>query len=351
MDRPHLKVRAWLEEKEESLSPNAAKSRLSKGRLRTEEPSPTRTAFQRDRDRIIHCKAFRRLKHKTQVFIAPLGDHYVTRLTHTLEVSQIGRSIARGLNLNEDLAEAIALGHDLGHTPFGHTGEDILNEISPFGFKHNDQSLRVVDQIENGGRGLNLTFEVREGIAKHSKSRSGIFGEGWETVGSLEGQICKIADVIAYINHDLDDALRAGVITEDDIPGLATSVLGESHSQRIDTIVCDILDSSWDARGEGLTTKQIEPIIGMSAPVNEAMNALRDFLFERVYDSELVNREADNARRVVRRLYEHFMGHEDQLPGELRMSSEPLARRVVDYVAGMTDQYALQVAKDLGLLC
>jgi dGTPase len=350
VDRPYLKVRAWLEQGEENLSPYAAKSRLSKGRLRPEEPPATRTAFQRDRDRIIHCKAFRRLKHKTQVFIAPLGDHYVTRLTHTLEVSQIARSIARGLNLNEDLTEAIALGHDLGHTPFGHTGEDVLNEISPFGFRHNEQSLRVVDQIENGGRGLNLTYETREGILKHSKSRAGIFGEGWETVGTLEGQICKLADVVAYISHDVDDALRAGVIREEDIPSVAVSIMGRSRSERINTLVCDILDSSWDARGEGLTSNQIRPIIGVSPSVNEAMNALRDFLFERVYDSELVNREADVARLVVRRLYEHFMVHEDQLPGELRPSDEPLAKRVVDYVAGMTDQYALQIAKGLSLL-
>jgi len=350
VDRPHLKVRPWLEEREESFSPYAAKSRLSKGRLRPEAPSSTRTAFQRDRDRIIHCKAFRRLKHKTQVFIAPPGDHYVTRLTHTLEVSQIARSIARGLNLNEDLTEAIALGHDLGHTPFGHTGEEVLNEIAPFGFRHNEQSLRVVDQIENGGKGLNLTFEAREGIVKHSKSRAGIFGEGWETVGTLEGQICKLADVVAYISHDVDDALRAGVITEDDLPSVAVSVMGSSRSERIDALVCDILDSSWGARGEGLTSKQIEPIIGVSPSVNEAMNALRDFLFERVYDSRLVNREADVARLVVRRLYDHFMENEDELPVELRLSDEPPARRVVDYVAGMTDQYALQVATGLGLL-
>jgi len=197
---------------------------------------------------------------------------------------------------------------------------------------------------------LNLTFEAREGIVKHSKSRAGIFGEGWETVGTLEGQICKVADVVAYISHDVDDALRAGVITEDDIPSVAISVMGRSRSERINTLVCDILDSSWDARGEGLTSKRIEPIIGVSPSVNEAMNTLRDFLFERVYDSQLVNREADVARLVVRRLYEHFMGHEDQLPGELRLSDEPLARWVVDYVAGMTDQYAVQVARGLGLL-
>ncbi|MDM8000908.1 MAG: deoxyguanosinetriphosphate triphosphohydrolase [Dehalococcoidia bacterium] len=345
-----MKIRAWLEEREETLSPFAARSRLSRGRLQPEEPSPTRTAFQRDRDRIIHCKAFRRLKHKTQVFIAPAGDHYVTRLTHTLEVSQIARSIARGLNLNEDLTEAIALGHDLGHTPFGHIGEDVLNEIAPSGFRHNEQSLRVVDQIENGGRGLNLTFETREGIVKHSKSRMGIFGEGWETVGTLEGQICKLADVVAYISHDVDDALRAGVITESDLPAVAVSVMGRSRSERINALVCDIIDSSWDARGEDLTSRERQPIIGVSPPVNEAMNALRDFLFDRVYDSELVNREADVARLVVRRLYEYFTGHEDQLPDEFRLSDDPLARRVVDYVAGMTDQYALQTAKGLGLL-
>ena len=350
VERPHQRVRSWLEEREEALSPFAARSRLSRGRPGPEGPSPTRTAFQRDRDRIIHCKAFRRLKHKTQVFIAPPGDHYVTRLTHTLEVSQIARSIARGLNLNEDLTEAIALGHDLGHTPFGHIGEDVLNEISPYGFRHNEQSLRVVDQIENGGRGLNLTCETRDGIARHSKSRSGIFGEGWETVGTLEGQIVKVADVIAYINHDVEDALRAGVIREGDLPAVAVSVMGPTHSQRINTIVCDILDASWDARGEGLTSGGQEPIIGVSPPVNEAINALRDFLFERVYDCELVNREADVARLAVRRLYEHFMEHEPLLPGDLRLTGEPLNRRVMDYVAGMTDHYALQVARGLGLI-
>jgi len=198
------------EEREERLSPYAAKSRLSRGRLRDEAPCPVRTVFQRDRDRIIHSKAFRRLKHKTQVFIAPLGDHYVTRLTHTLEVSQIARTISRALNLNEDLTEAIALGHDLGHTPFGHTGEDVLNELYPPGFRHNEQSLRIVDLLENDGRGLNLTAEVRDGIVNHSKSGVNVLGQEWGTVNTLEGEVVKIADIVAYINHDIGDALRAG---------------------------------------------------------------------------------------------------------------------------------------------
>ena len=350
MNRPHQNIRLWLEEKEEHLSPYATRSRLSKGRLKPEEPCPTRTAFQRDRDRIIHCKSFRRLKHKTQVFIAPLGDHYVTRLTHTLEVAQIARSISRGLNLNEDLTEAIALGHDLGHTPFGHTGEDVLNEISPLGFRHNEQSLRVVDFLEKGGEGLNLTWEVREGILKHSKSRADVLGEGWEPVDTLEGQICKIADIIAYINHDIDDALRAGVIKESDIPCATTLLLGESRSKRINTVICNILDYSWAARGEDLTSNQIRPIIGISPAVSEAMNTLRNFLFERVYNSDLVNQEAEKAKKIVCLLYEYFMEHEDGLPGEYALCNEPLPRRVVDYVAGMTDQYAIRMSENLGLL-
>ena len=244
-----LNIRQMIEEREESLSPHAVKSRLSRGRVRNEEPSPVRTAFQRDRDRIIHCKSFRRLKHKTQVFIAPLGDHYVTRLTHTLEVSQIARTIARALNLNEDLTEAIALGHDLGHTPFGHTGEDVLNELYEPGFRHNEQSLRIVDILENDGRGLNLTWEVRDGILNHSKTGvENILGEGWGEVNTLEGEIVKIADTVAYINHDIGDAIRAGIITERDLPIAAIRVLGLLHSQRINTMVCDIIENSWEVR-------------------------------------------------------------------------------------------------------
>ena len=309
-----------------------------------------RTCFQRDRDRIIHCKAFRRLKHKTQVFIAPLGDHYVTRLTHTLEVSQIARSISLALNLNEDLTEAIALGHDLGHTPFGHIGEQILNQLSPFGFRHSEQSLRVVDFLEREGEGLNLTCEVREGILKHSKTRAEILGEGWQTVDTLEGQICKIADIIAYVNHDIDDALRAEIITGSELPRSAISTVGHSRSERINTIVCDIVDYSWAVRGEDLTSRQSPPIIGMSPPVSEAMNILRDFLFERVYNPSLVKDEAKRAREVVQLLYDYFMEHEERLPEGYIRDDEPVARKVVDYIAGMTDQYALRVAGEIALL-
>jgi len=308
-----------------------------------------RTCFQRDRDRIIHAKSFRRLKHKTQVFIAPLGDHYVTRLTHTLEVSQIARSIARSLNLNEDLTEAIALGHDLGHTPFGHVGEEVLNRLSPFGFRHNEQSLRVVDFLEKGGEGLNLTWEVREGILKHSKTGIDILGKEWEKLDTLEGQICKIADIAAYINHDIDDALRAGIIIESELPQPSISVLGHSRSERINTIVHDIVDNSWAARGEGLTSKQTQPIIGVSTPVNQAMSLLREFLFERVYKPSSAEEESKRAKEVVRLLYQHFIKHEEELPVEYALRGEFLERRVVDYIAGMTDQYALRMTGELGL--
>ena len=225
-----------------------------------------RTCFQRDRDRIIHSHSFRRLKHKTQAFIAPLGDHYVTRLTHTLEVQQIARTIARALNLNEDLTEAIALGHDLGHTPFGHVGEDVLNELFDGGFKHNEQSLRVVERLEKDGRGLNLTWEVRDGIVRHSKSSKGIIlGEGWGPVGTIEGEIVKISDAVAYINHDIEDAIRAGVITGDDLPREAVKILGDRHSKRVNTMVCDIIESSWDVRVGDIIKKR--PAIKMSATV------------------------------------------------------------------------------------
>ncbi|MFC2015097.1 deoxyguanosinetriphosphate triphosphohydrolase, partial [Chloroflexota bacterium] len=230
-----LNIRRITEEREESLSSCAAKSRQSQGRLRDEDPCPVRTDFQRDRDRIVYSKAFRRLKHKTQVFVAPQGDHYVTRLTHTLEVSQIARTIARALNLNEDLTEAISLGHDLGHTPFGHIGEEILNELYRPGFRHNEQSLRTVDLLENDGQGLNLTWEVRDGILNHSKSGAKILAD-WGQVNTLEGELVKIADMVAYINHDTEDAIRAGVITGDDLPISAIEVLGHSHRERINTL-------------------------------------------------------------------------------------------------------------------
>ena len=340
-----LNIRQITEEKEESLSPHAAKSKLSRGRLRPEESCPVRTAFQRDRDRIIHCKAFRRLKHKTQVFIAPLGDHYVTRLTHTLEVSQIARTIARALNLNEDLTEAIALGHDLGHTPFGHVGEDVLNELYHRGFRHNEQSLRVVDLLEKDGRGLNLSWEVRDGILNHSKTGvEDIMGEGWGEVSTLEGEVCKIADIVAYINHDIGDAIRAGIITEGDLPLSAAKILGISHSQRINTMVLDIIDNSWAARGCDTIDR---PAIKMSPQVLPAANTLRQFLFERVYNLRSAQEESAKAREVVRLLYKYFNEHEDKLPVEYRLSGDETERRVVDYIAGMTDQYALRMAEEL----
>jgi len=341
-----LNIRQIAEEKEESLSPYAVKSRSSRGRLKTEEPCPIRTAFQRDRDRIIHCKAFRRLKHKTQVFIAPLGDHYVTRLTHTLEVSQIARTMARALNLNEDLTEAISLGHDLGHTPFGHVGEEVLNALYHAGFRHNEQSLRVVDLLENDGQGLNLTWEVRDGILNHSKTRVAILGQGWGKVNTLEGEVCKLADTVAYINHDIGDAIRAGIITENDLPPPAITILGRFHSQRINTMVSDIIDYSWAA--SGYDTKG-NPVIGMSPQILEATNNLRNFLFDRVYNVRSAQEEAEKARGVIRLLYRYFTGHEDQLPSEYRFYSDEIEQRVVDYIAGMTDQYALRMAEELSL--
>ncbi len=339
-----LRIRKRLEEREKQyLSPHAVWSGRTKGRIRPEEPCPVRTAFQRDRDRIIHSNSFRRLKHKTQVFIAPTGDHFVTRLTHTLEVSQIARTIARALNLNEDLAEAIALGHDLGHTPFGHIGEEVLNELYPGGFRHNEQSLRVVDLLEGNGRGLNLTWEVRDGILNHSKTGEELLGQNWGKVGTLEGEVCKLADVIAYINHDTDDAIRAGVLTEGDLPANAIRVLGDSRSERINTLVCDIIEHSWANLNSGSKSPRIE----MSPAVLEAMYTLREFLFENVYRRNAEMKEAINARKVVRQLYRYFNEHESELPPEYSFTSDERERKVVDYIAGMTDQYALRLAEML----
>ncbi len=333
MDRHHIRLR--LEDSEELLSSHAAKSRSAERDI-AEEPSPMRTEFQRDRDRIIHSKAFRRLKHKTQVFIAPSGDHYVTRLTHTLEVSQIARTIARALNLNEDLAEAISLGHDLGHTPFGHAGEDVLNEIYAGGFSHNAQSVRVVEVLEKEGKGLNLTRDVREGILKHSKSREDILGANWETSNTIEGQICKIADTIAYINHDIGDAVRAGLISVGDLPRISIVLLGDSHSARINTLVSDVVEHSWESLKEGGA-----PVISLSPAVLAAMNALRDFLFERVYEVQAMREESERARGVVRSLYYYFVRNSHQLPEEFIADD----RGVVDYIAGMTDHFALSTSE------
>jgi dGTPase len=335
-----LNIRQLTEEREEGLSPHAVQSKNSRGRQRPEEPCPVRTAFQRDRDRIIHCKAFRRLKHKTQVFITPLGDHYVTRLTHTLEVAQIARTIARALNLNEDLTEAIALGHDLGHTPFGHVGEDVLNELYHNGFKHNEQSLRVVDRLENDGLGLNLTWEVRDGILHHSKERESIKGG---EVGTLEGEVVRISDSIAYINHDIDDAIRAGMLAEGDLPLAAITILGNTRSLRINTMVVDIIERCHPSMG----TEKEKPSITMSPPILEATDALRHFLFERVYNIRSAQEESEKARQIVRALYRYFKEHADKMPQEYRFYSDELERRVVDYIAGMTDQYATRMAEQL----
>ncbi len=337
-------IRQRLEEREESLSPFATRSSRAR-RNRPEEPSPIRTEFQRDRDRIIHCNAFRRLKHKTQVFIAPLGDHYVTRLTHTLEVSQIARTIARALNLNEDLTEAISLGHDLGHTPFGHVGEEVLNELYSDGFRHNEQSLRVVEFLEKDGKGLNLTQEVREGILKHSKSREGILGKNWDAPNTLEGQICKISDTIAYINHDIGDAIRAGLITSDGLPHSTIIVLGKTHSARINTLVNDVIERSWAATG--LEESEVVPVISMSPGILDAMNILREFLFERVYDANAMESESLKAREIIRELYRYFTGNPDKLPEELKGLAIGVDRAAVDYIASMTDLYALRIAEEV----
>ncbi|MEE9198608.1 MAG: deoxyguanosinetriphosphate triphosphohydrolase, partial [Dehalococcoidia bacterium] len=335
MDRDRVRFR--LEEREDSLSPYATKSRLSRGRQFEEEPSPLRTEFQRDRDRILHTKAFRRLKHKTQVFVAPLGDHYVTRLTHTLEVAQIGRTIARALNLNEDLVEAIALGHDLGHPPFGHIGEEVLARLYPSGFRHSLQSLRVVDHLEKDGRGLNLTWEVRQGIVTHSKSSLDILGEGWKAPPTLEAQICKLADALAYINHDTGDAIRAGLVAEEELPREVVEVLGDTNSRRINTLVSDVVEHSWAATGEMPLKNGAKPVITMGDEVQEAANTLRNFLFERVYRVSGASAEAGRARSVVEALYGHFVGHPEEIPQEYNLRGQSVKRRAVDYIAGMTD--------------
>jgi dGTPase len=315
------------------LAPEAAFADSSRGRERAMEPDPFRTDFQRDRDRIIHCKAFRRLMHKTQVFLAPEGDHYRTRLTHTLEVAQIARSIARALSLNEDLTEAIALGHDLGHTPFGHIGEAALDEClrevaegypqAPYPYRHNEQSLRVVDVLEYEGRGLNLTWEVRDGILHHT---------GSERAATLEGRIVATADRIAYINHDIDDAERAGVLTEADLPQDAVAILGSRHAARITTMVEDMIRASSDL-GD----------IRMSDEVYRAMMALRTYLFENVYFNPEAKGEEPKARQLISALFRHLMEHPEDLPEDMR-PAEPalLPRAVTDYVAGMSDRYALR---------
>lgn len=337
-----LRIRENIEEREESLSPHAVRSKNSYGRKLNEESDPIRTVFQRDRDRIIHSKAFRRLKHKTQVFIAPRGDHYVTRLTHTLEVSQVARILSRSLDLNEDLTEAIAMGHDLGHTPFGHIGEEVLNELYKKGFRHNEQSLRVVDVLENEGKGLNLSKEVRDGILHHSKSTEKIL-EGWEKMDTFEGEVCRIADSIAYINHDIDDAIRAGIIKGEDLPESASAILGSSRRKRINTMVLDIIEQSWAVSGK-IPGK---PAISMSEAVRQATNTLRDFLFARVYNPNVNREESQKARQTIRYLYGYFRENGHKLPPEYLVYSDEPEQCVVDYISGMTDQFATDLAEGL----
>ncbi len=319
-----VSIRERIEQEERNrLSPYAVLSSETKGRDRVEEPCIYRTAFQRDRDRVIHCKAFRRLKHKTQVFIAPMGDHYRTRLTHTLEVTQIARSIARALRLNEDLTEAMSLAHDLGHTPFGHTGEDMLDKLCKGGFRHYSQSLRVVEVLEKDGQGLNLTKEVRDGIANHT---------GNHQPATLEGVVLKFADKIAYVNHDIDDAMRAGVLNESDIPKELVGALGKTHSDRIDALITNIIETSLD-----------KDKVCMTPEVEQTFMALRDFMFAKVYDYPQKRNEERKANYIIEAMFHHFTTHTEQLPEEYRASLArwETDRIVCDYIAGMSDDYAV----------
>jgi dGTPase len=335
-------VRRRLEARERLLSPYAARAEYAR-RRDPEEPSPLRTAYQRDRDRILHTKSFRRLKHKTQVFISPSLDHYVTRLTHTLEVAQVGRTIARALNLNEDLAEAAALGHDIGHGPFGHAGEEALAECLPEGFRHNYQSVRVLDKLENSGQGLNLTLEVLDAIEKSSKAREDIFAEGWGVPSTLEGEVVKTADAIAYVNHDILDAIRAGLLTESELPSLARQELGATHSERLNTLISDAVEASWAASGAGLRAP-----IRFSPRVHAAANELREFMFRRVYLYDATRQDAERGKRVVVFLFQHFVGHPDGISPDFSLAGDPVERRAADFVSGMTDRFAIRLALELG---
>lgn len=305
-----------------------------------------RSEYQRDRDRILHTKAFRRLKHKTQVFIAPQQDHYVTRLTHTLEVAQVARTIARGLNLNEDLAEAAALGHDIGHGPFGHAGEEALAECLEDGFRHNYQSVRVLDLLENDGAGLNLTLDTLDAVEKSSKAREDIFAEGWGVPATFEGQVVKTADAIAYVNHDIEDAIRAGLLSAADLPRAAQRELGETHAERLNTLVCDIIEASWAVTGE--TSGETAPSIRFSPRIGAVANELREFMFQRVYLFDATRREAERGKRVVHHLFDHFSRNPGAIESGFCLADDPPERRAADFVSGMTDRYAIRVARALG---
>lgn len=327
-----MTIREQLELREmDYLSPYATKSKESLGRKREEPECDLRPVFQRDRDRILHSKSFRRLKQKTQVFLLPKGDHYRTRLTHTLEVSQNARTIAKALRLNEDLVEAISLGHDLGHTPFGHAGERALDEICPNGFRHNVQSVRVVECLEKDGRGLNLTKEVLDGILTHQTASEPM---------TLEGQVVRLSDKIAYVNHDVDDAIRGGILSEADIPPKFRKILGNSTKERLNTITHDVIVNSMN-----------KPSIEMSEEVNEAMQGLRRFMFENVYKNPVAKQEESKAIEMVKNLYNYYMEHLDKLPGEyLRMmqfNGDSKEQVICDYIAGMTDNYAVKVFQEI----
>lgn len=339
-----MEIRKTIEARElKILSEHASCSANSRGRKYPGKSCSIRTVFQHDRDRILHSKAFRRLKYKTQVFLSPEGDHYRTRLTHTLEVSQVARTIARALRLNEDLTEAIALGHDLGHTPFGHAGEQVLNELVPDGFHHVRQSLRVVEILEKDGRGLNLTHEVRDGIAKHSKGRGGLLNPaGCSQAETLEGQVVRLADIIAYVSHDLDDAVRAGIIRDKEIPGTISELLGEKHSQRIDSMVRDLIQAS--LRGDGSR-------ITLSTAMDKAICSLRNWLYEKVYRTERVHADFVKASHLLRELFLYFMDDQAEFlrHGGRRLEGDALDLSVADFIAGMTDRFALSLYSRLFL--
>ena len=327
-----MNIREEQEKREHLIfSPYASFSDESRGRDRDEEPCPMRTIYQRDRDRIIHCKAFRRLKHKTQVFLAPEGDHYRTRLTHTLEVAQIARSIARALNLNEDLTEAIALGHDLGHTPFGHAGERTLNSLCPMGFAHYRQSIRVVEFLEKDGQGLNLTWEVRDGILNHRTSGN---------PSTLKGKAVRLSDKIAYINHDIDDGIRAGILKESDIPSEYTDVLGNSTKERLNTMISDIIMNSIGKND-----------LVMSEPVRKAMTELRKFMFESLYLNPTAKSEEAKADKLITELYRYYVANTDKLPDTYKRFITEFDERpeqvVCDYIAGMSDQYSISKFQEI----
>lgn len=345
------KVRERLEQEEYTrLSPLAAKA-AEATRPRQQEESPLRTAFQRDRDRIIHSKSFRRLKHKTQVFIGPIGDHYRTRLTHTLEMTQIARTMARALRMNEDATEAIALAHDLGHTPFGHAGEDVLRRIYDPSFKHNHQSLRIVDYLANGGEGLNLTNEVREALVTSTPVEEGLASEGLGH-GSIESKLVKLADTIAYINHDTDDAIRARIISAQDLPQEVNEVLGKSNSARINTLVTDIINQNWqvaypDAKLAAQDRHSIE--LKVSPHVQGPADILKHFLYERVYIGSEAKAEVGKVDHLIETLFDYFCRHVELLPPELRDNprNEPVERLAADYIAGMTDRFAISTFERL----